>query len=97
MEGYILAQSTDEYKSCKLLPKVELPTNTPTTMEEKKKRRFARPTREEMEEFRKFLGPELAAQYSVGELVQLRYEMDAIAKLLLAIYIYKTGSNPEEV
>jgi len=53
-------------------------------MAQKRKRRFTRPTLDEMSKFKKLLGP-LAKDYSEGQLVQLRTEMYEMAKLLLDI------------
>lgn len=65
-----------------------------------KKRRFSRPTKDEMGEFKQLLGPKLAGQYNEGGLRQLRDDMHAMAEILLDFYIEKKrrdGSNSEEV
>jgi hypothetical protein len=65
-----------------------------------KKRRFTRPTIDEMDEFKQFLGPKLASGYNEGELRQLREDMHAMAEILLDLHMEKKrqdGSNPEEV
>lgn len=50
---------------------------------------------DEIEEFKSFLGP-LAEGYNEAELRQLRYEMHAMAELLLDIYLDKGGSGEVE-
>jgi hypothetical protein len=54
-----------------------------------KKRRFTRPSRQEMKTFRKFLGPELMKQYRPRQLPALYYDMHIAAKLLLDLWIEK--------
>lgn len=50
------------------------------------KRRYTRPAEWELEEFKRFLGPELASHYTKAELARLYREMHEWAKLLLDIY-----------
>lgn len=57
-------------------------------MGRKRKRQRTRLTLAEIEEVRAFLGP-IAAQYSEGQLAQIRHEMYALANLLLDIYEYR--------
>jgi hypothetical protein len=47
---------------------------------------------DEIEEFKNFFGP-LANGYNEAELRQLRYEMHAMAELLLDIYLDKRRSD----
>ena len=47
---------------------------------------------DEIEEFKDFLGA-LAEDYNEAELRQLRYEMNAMAELLLDIYLDKESSG----
>ena len=47
--------------------------------------------RESLESFRAFLGP-VAARYSDPQLIQLRSEMRAAARLLLDLYLQKKNS-----
>ena len=50
---------------------------------------------DEIKEFRNFLGP-LAKDYNEAELRQLRYEMHAMAELLLDIYLHKEHAGRSE-
>jgi hypothetical protein len=47
---------------------------------------------ETLEAFKAFLGP-IAARYSDAQLVQLRTDMRAAARLLLDLYFLKKGQN----
>jgi hypothetical protein len=60
-------------------------------MGQKKKRRFTRPSREEMRKFRKLLGPAIVKRYTPGQLTALYYDMHAAARLLLELWIAKKG------
>ena len=42
-----------------------------------------------MEEFKEFLGPDLAGNYSEAELTQLRHDMHELAEILLDLYCEK--------
>lgn len=62
-------------------------------------RNHANNRRDEIEEFKQFLGP-AGAGYTGAQLPQLRREMHAMAELLLDIYLYKTtpkhgGNSPK--
>jgi hypothetical protein len=46
------------------------------------------PNRESLESFKAFLGP-ISAQYTDAQLVQLRSDMHAAARLLLDLYLLK--------
>jgi hypothetical protein len=62
-------------------------------MGQKRKRRFTRPTREEMEKFRRLLGPAIVKRHTQGQLVALYYDMHAAARLLLDFWIEKRGNG----
>ena len=47
---------------------------------------------DEVKQFREFLGP-AADGYNDAQLAQLRREMQAMAELLLDIYLYKKSQN----
>jgi len=58
-------------------------------MANKRKTRYSDPRRWEMEEFKEFLGPDLAGNYSEAELTQLRHDMHELAEILLDLYCEK--------
>ncbi len=49
-------------------------------------------TKNELEEFKAFLGP-IATRYSDAQLVRLRSDMHAAARLLLDLYLVKRNSG----
>lgn len=58
-----------------------------------RKRRYTRPAEWEIEEFKRFLGPELVGRITEAELALLYREMHEWVKLLLDIY---GQEDPEE-
>jgi hypothetical protein len=58
-------------------------------MGQKKKRRFTRPSKNEMKKFRKLLGPAIVKRHTPAQLVGLYYDMHVAARLLLDLWIAK--------
>lgn len=73
-------------------PKVESKTRKP--MGQKRKNRYTRPRKDQLESFKKLLGP-IASRYNEGELYQLYTEMHQMAKLLLDIYRFRHNLKPD--
>ena len=67
-------------------------------MGQKRKRRFTDPREGEIEEFKKFLGPDVASRYTDAQLAGLRRDLHLMARLLLDIWIEKKGMKrlPED-
>ena len=59
-----------------------------------KKKRYTRPTTDELQQFRAFLGP-VASKYN-AQLAQLYWEMHEMARLLLDIYDTRQENPSEE-
>ena len=78
-------------------PKVETNQRWITMGQNKKKRRFTRPRLDEMEEFKRFLGPEIAGQHTDAELSALYRDMHLAANLLLELWFQKRGGTSDDV
>ncbi len=65
-------------------------------MGQNKKRRFTRPTKEEMAKFKALLGPELTKRYTPRQLVGLYHDVRVAAKLLLDLWIEKKERGDSE-
>jgi hypothetical protein len=58
-------------------------------MGQKKKRRFTRPSKDEMEKFKKLLGPAIVKRYKPSQFAALYYDIHAAARFLLDLWIAK--------
>lgn len=54
----------------------------------KRKKRYTRPTTDELQKFKVSLGPPIS-EYTEAELTQLYTEMHQMARLLLDIYLFR--------
>ncbi len=78
--------SIDSRLSLRYAPKFE--TKTIKSMGHKRKKRYTRPTTDELQNFKVSLGP-LTSEYTEAELAQLYTEMHQMARLLLDIYLFR--------